>query len=273
MLILRKKLSEVGPITVHNNLMWIKFHKLCNSILNIKSYFIWFVWWDTFFKNMYSWYICEPQITELLAGSLWKGTIYLSPFTEIVLQKCFCCVSLKQWFYKWNRWHMLYLWWNIWFFAKKLNTFSVRKYPSEISAVTDCVVLYKVNLKFPALISDWVVFFVCSIANSLFMPACCSSLCCSLYVWMTKFSGVTGLCLLQYGCGSWWWLWVPRWEQECGPETHSIGKWLLFVWHNRGNVLAFHILKYSSVEVFGNLSRMWISRSKGKRKIILNEVQ
>lgn len=87
-------------------------------------------------------------------------------------------------------------------FLKKLDSFSVMKYPNEISAVTDFVVLYKVNVKLPALIPDWIFFFICLIANSLFTLACCSSLCYSLYVWMTKSSGVTGLCLLQYGCGS-----------------------------------------------------------------------
>lgn len=37
--------------------------------------------------------------------------------------------------------------------------FPIRKYPSELPAVTDFVVLYKVNMKFPALIPDWI--FVC----------------------------------------------------------------------------------------------------------------
>lgn len=129
MLILRKKLSELGPLAIHNNLVWIKFHKLCNWVLNIKNYFIWLLWQNTFFKNLYIWYICEPLIIELLTGSLCKGAVSLSPFTEIVMQKCFCWVSLKQWFCKWKRWHMLYLWWNIWFFAKKLDTFSVGSIP------------------------------------------------------------------------------------------------------------------------------------------------
>lgn len=200
MLLLRKKLSDVGPISIHSNLVWIECHKLCNSICNIKSYFIWCVWQNTCFKNMYSWYICEPLIIELLIGSPVEGSCLSQSIHWDCCTKML--VSLKQWFYKWKRWHMLYLWWNIWFFAKKLDTFAIRNYPSEISAAIDFVVLYKVNVKLPALIPDWVVFFLCSIANSLFMPVCCSSPCCSLYVWMTKFSGVTGLCLLQYGCGS-----------------------------------------------------------------------
>jgi len=79
--------------------------------------------------------------------------------------------------------------------------------------------------------------FACFLANFLFMPACCFSLCCYPYVWMIKFSGVTGLYLLQYGCGSWWWLSAPQWEQECGPETHSIGKLWVFILQSRVNVV------------------------------------
>lgn len=176
--------------------MWIKFHKLCNSILTIKICFIWFVWQNMFFKNMYSWYICEPLIIQLLTGSLWKGTIYLSPFTEIVMQKCFWCVFLKPWFYRWKRWHILYLWWNIWFFAKKLDMFSIRKYPSEIWAVTDSVVLYKFEV---ACFDSWLFFL--SLFNSKFL----------IYACLLLFSVLLSLRLDDKIQWSYWAVFAPIW--------------------------------------------------------------
>lgn len=134
---------------------------------------------------MNSWYICEPLIIQLLTGSLWKGTIYL-----------FIFFSLKPWLYKWKRWHMLYLWWNIWFFAKKLDMFSIRKYPSEIPAVTDFVVLYKFEV---ACFDSWLFFF--GLFNSKFL----------IYACLLLFSVLLSLRLDDKIQWSYWAVFAPIW--------------------------------------------------------------
>lgn len=162
-----------------------------------------------FSENMYNWYISEPLIIQLLTGSPWEGTISRCPFIKFVMQKCFWCVPLKRWFYKWKRWPTLYLWLNIWLFRTDLilckeagHTFSVRKYPGYIQLWLIFLLFTKFMLSCVPSFLTVFFFLVCLIANSLFMPACCFFLCCSPYVSMTKFSGVTGLCLLPYGSGS-----------------------------------------------------------------------
>ncbi len=55
-------------------------------------------------------------------------------------------------------------------------------------------------------------------------PACCCSLCCSLWGWMESSSGATGRCSHRYGCGSCWSSSGRLWALECGRTTPSTGR-------------------------------------------------
>lgn len=76
--------------------------------------------------------------------------------------------------------------------------FPIRKYPSELPAVTDFVVLYKVNMKFPALIPDWI--FVC-LFNSKFL----------IYACLLLFSVLLSLRLDDKIQWSYWAVFAPIW--------------------------------------------------------------
>lgn len=83
------------------------------------------------------------------------------------------------------------------FFVIKLNTFSLRKYPSEISAVTYFVVLCKANVELAALIPHWVF----CLFNSKFL----------IYACLLLFSVLLSLRLDDKIQWSYWAVFAPIW--------------------------------------------------------------